>query len=77
MPNPRERNRVHLLRLNDPMLLEHIDQKIGRGVSAALAIDAALDEFETRLGSTNRASIGRECWAKMYPPSKLLQRHAL
>ena len=39
----------HLLLLNDPMLLEHIDQKIGRGVSAPLAIDAALDEFETRL----------------------------
>ncbi|HVO22504.1 MAG TPA: phosphoenolpyruvate--protein phosphotransferase [Candidatus Margulisiibacteriota bacterium] len=39
----------HLLLLNDPMLLEHIDQKIGRGVSAPLAIAAALDEFETRL----------------------------
>jgi phosphotransferase system enzyme I (PtsP) len=39
----------HLLLLNDPMLLQHIDQKIGLGVSAPLAIDAALDEFETRL----------------------------
>jgi phosphotransferase system enzyme I (PtsP) len=39
----------HLLLLNDRTLLEHIDQKIDRGVSAPLAIDAALDEFETRL----------------------------
>jgi phosphotransferase system enzyme I (PtsP) len=39
----------HLLLLNDPTLLEHIDQKIARGVSAPLAIDAALEEFETRL----------------------------
>lgn len=39
----------HLLLLNDPTLLKHIDQKIGQGVSAPLAIDAALDEFETRL----------------------------
>jgi phosphotransferase system enzyme I (PtsP) len=39
----------HLLLLNDPTLLERIDQRIGRGVSAPLAIDAALDEFESRL----------------------------
>ncbi|HET9594170.1 MAG TPA: phosphoenolpyruvate-utilizing N-terminal domain-containing protein [Anaeromyxobacteraceae bacterium] len=40
----------HLLLLKDPTLLEHIDQQIGRGVSARLAIDAALGEFESRLG---------------------------
>jgi phosphotransferase system enzyme I (PtsP) len=39
----------HLLLLNDPTLLEHIDQEIGRGASAPLAIDAALQEFESRL----------------------------
>ncbi len=39
----------HLLLLSDPTLLEHIDEKIGRGVSAPIAIDGALDEFETRL----------------------------
>lgn len=39
----------HLMLLNDPTLLEHIDQQIGRGVSAPLAIDAALQEFESRL----------------------------
>ncbi len=39
----------HLLLLNDPTLLEHIDQEIARGASAPLAIDAALEEFETRL----------------------------
>jgi phosphotransferase system enzyme I (PtsP) len=39
----------HLLLLKDPTLLERIDQKIIGGVSAPLAIDAALDEFETRL----------------------------
>jgi len=39
----------HLLLLNDPMLLGRIDQEIARGMSAPLAIDAALDEFETRL----------------------------
>ena len=39
----------HLLLLNDPTLLDRIDQQIGRGVSAPLAIDAALGEFETRL----------------------------
>ncbi len=39
----------HLLLLNDPTLLQNIDQQIGRGVSAPLAIDAALDEFESGL----------------------------
>ena len=39
----------HLLLLNDPMLLGRIDQELARGVSAPLAIDAVLDEFETRL----------------------------
>lgn len=39
----------HLLLLNDPTLLEHIDREISRGASAPLAIDAALEEFETRL----------------------------
>ncbi|HEY3352750.1 MAG TPA: phosphoenolpyruvate--protein phosphotransferase [Polyangia bacterium] len=40
---------AHLLLLNDPMLLGRIDQAITRGASAPLAIDAALDELETRL----------------------------
>jgi phosphotransferase system, enzyme I, PtsP len=39
----------HLLLLNDPTLLGRIDEEIARGVSAPLAIDAVLDEFETRL----------------------------
>jgi phosphotransferase system enzyme I (PtsP) len=39
----------HLLLLNDPILLSHIDREIARGVSAPLAIDAALGEFESRL----------------------------
>ncbi len=39
----------HLLLLNDPTLLEHVDQKIGHGASAPLAIDAAFEEFEARL----------------------------
>jgi len=39
----------HLLLLNDPMLLGRIDQEIARGVSAPLAIDAALEEFDARL----------------------------
>ncbi len=39
----------HLLLLNDPALLERVDQEIGRGVSAPLAIDAAFEEFEARL----------------------------
>jgi phosphotransferase system enzyme I (PtsP) len=39
----------HLLLLNDPMLLGRIDQEIARGVSAPLAIDAVLEEFEARL----------------------------
>jgi phosphotransferase system, enzyme I, PtsP len=39
----------HLLLLSDPMLLELIDKRIGRRVSAPLAIDAALEEFEMRL----------------------------
>jgi len=40
---------AHLLLLHDPMLLERIDQQIARGANAPVAIDAALDEFETRL----------------------------
>jgi phosphotransferase system enzyme I (PtsP) len=39
----------HLLLLGDPTLLAHIDGQIDRGVSAPLAIDAALGEFESRL----------------------------
>ena len=39
----------HLLLLNDSTLLDQIDQRISRGVSAPLAIDAALEELETRL----------------------------
>jgi len=39
----------HLLLLNDPTLLKHIDQQIARGMSAPLAIDAAFEQFETRL----------------------------
>jgi phosphotransferase system enzyme I (PtsP) len=39
----------HLLLLNDPTLLKHIDQKIAHGASAPLAIDAAFEEFEARL----------------------------
>ena len=39
----------HLLLLNDPTLRGRIDQEITRGLSAPLAIDAALSEFETRL----------------------------
>ena len=39
----------HLLLLNDPMLLGRIDQEIARGMSAPLAIDEVLEEFENRL----------------------------
>jgi phosphohistidine swiveling domain-containing protein len=39
----------HLLLLNDPMLLQLIDRKIGAGASAPAAIDAALEELETGL----------------------------
>jgi phosphotransferase system enzyme I (PtsP) len=39
----------HLLLLNDPTLLEHIDREISRGASAPLAIDAALGAFEAQL----------------------------
>ncbi|HLK40703.1 MAG TPA: phosphoenolpyruvate--protein phosphotransferase [Polyangiaceae bacterium] len=39
----------HLLLLNDPMLLGSIDAQIALGVSAPVAIDASLDDFETRL----------------------------
>jgi phosphotransferase system enzyme I (PtsP) len=39
----------HLLLLGDPTLLEHIDERIARGVSAPIAIDAVLGELETRL----------------------------
>lgn len=40
---------AHLLLLNDPSLLERIDEEIVRGISAPLAIDVALSEFEARL----------------------------
>jgi len=39
----------HLLLLNDPMLLERIDEEIARGASAPVAIDTALEAFEERL----------------------------
>lgn len=39
----------HLLLLNDPMVLGRIDQAIAGGMSAPLAIDAVLEEFENRL----------------------------
>jgi phosphotransferase system enzyme I (PtsP) len=39
----------HLLLLHDPMLLERIDREIAGGASAPVAIDTALEEFETRL----------------------------
>ncbi len=39
----------HLLLLNDPMLLGTIDEQVASGVSAPVAIGAALDDFETRL----------------------------
>lgn len=39
----------HLLLLKDPGLSERIKERISRGVSAPLAIDAALEEVETRL----------------------------
>jgi phosphotransferase system enzyme I (PtsP) len=39
----------HLLLLNNPTLLRHIDQRIDGGMSAPLAIDAALEEYEARL----------------------------
>ncbi len=39
----------HLLLLNDPMLLERIDEEIARGASAPVAIDAALEAFAERL----------------------------
>lgn len=39
----------HLLLLHDPMLLNNIDRELDRGLSAPLAIDAALNEFEARL----------------------------
>jgi phosphotransferase system enzyme I (PtsP) len=39
----------HLLLLNDPMLLARIDEGIARGMSAPVAIDAALEDFEARL----------------------------
>jgi phosphotransferase system enzyme I (PtsP) len=39
----------HLLLLNDPVLLSRIAQEIARGVSAPLAIDAALGAFEEKL----------------------------
>ena len=38
-----------MLLLNDPVLLAGIDQDIERGVSAPMAIDSALGEFEARL----------------------------
>ncbi|HSM92276.1 MAG TPA: phosphoenolpyruvate--protein phosphotransferase [Anaeromyxobacteraceae bacterium] len=39
----------HLMMLGDPALRERIDEQIGRGLSAPLAIDAALEEYEARL----------------------------
>lgn len=39
----------HLLLLHDPMLLERIDKDLARGVSAPVAVNDALHEFETRL----------------------------
>jgi phosphotransferase system enzyme I (PtsP) len=39
----------HLLLLNDPTLTDRVDQAIGRGMSAPLAIDEALGEFVARL----------------------------
>lgn len=39
----------HLLLLQDPMLLARIDREIVSGLSAPLAIDTALGEFEARL----------------------------
>jgi phosphotransferase system enzyme I (PtsP) len=47
----------HLLLLGDPTLLAHIDEQVGRGVSAPLAIDAALGEFERRLSQVEDAYI--------------------
>jgi phosphotransferase system enzyme I (PtsP) len=47
----------HLLLLGDPTLLAHIDEQLGRGVSAPLAIDASLGEFETRLSLVRDAYI--------------------
>jgi phosphotransferase system enzyme I (PtsP) len=40
----------HLLLLHDPILLKNIDQRIEQGASAALAIDSALHELESKLG---------------------------
>ncbi len=40
---------AHLLLLNDPMLLAHIDEQIEQGASAPAAIGMALDEFERQL----------------------------
>lgn len=40
----------HLLLLHDPILLKDIDQRIAQGSSAALAIDSALHELESKLG---------------------------
>jgi phosphotransferase system, enzyme I, PtsP len=39
----------HLLLLNDSMLLDRIDHEITSGMSAPVAVDDVLDEFETRL----------------------------
>lgn len=40
---------AHLLLLNDPTLLEHIDREIERGAGAAAAIAAAFGDFERQL----------------------------
>jgi phosphotransferase system enzyme I (PtsP) len=48
---------THLLLLNDPPLLERIDEEIVRGVSAPLAIDVALSELEARLRQVPNAYI--------------------
>jgi phosphotransferase system enzyme I (PtsP) len=47
----------HLLLLKDPGLMERIEEKICRGISAPFAIDAALEEFETRLRLVSDAYI--------------------
>ncbi len=39
----------HLLLLNDPVLMEHMDRSIARGASAPVAVEAAYQEFAGRL----------------------------
>jgi len=45
----------HLLLLGDPTLLGHIDERIALGASAPHAVDAALGDFEARLGQVTDA----------------------